>query len=78
MSQVPVVGPPAFPIDGPPDAPPRLCGRCRVVLEDDADLAPVAQSGWSLCAPCRLVLLPNQGKPAEAAQRRESAALRAK
>jgi hypothetical protein len=76
MPPDPVVGPAAHAIEGPPDALPRRCGRCRVLLEDDADLDPVAQSGWSLCAPCRLVLLPNQGKRAEAAERRETAALR--
>ena len=69
MSQVPVV--PSHPIEGTLETLPRRCGRCRVLIEDDPDLDSVAQSGWSLCAPCELVLLPNHQKRADAAERRQ-------
>ena len=71
MSQVPVLGPPTDATQSPAAALPRVCGRCRVPLADDPDLASVAQSGWSLCAPCRTALLPNHEKRVDAAERRQ-------
>lgn len=60
MSGLPVLGPPTVATE--PLAPPRICGRCRTLLEDDPNLDPVAQAGWSLCTPCQAILLPHARK----------------